>query len=532
MVDSLTKRLLLRSGMLNTPPLFNTGLVYTDEPLKDSEIKLHNAKKALKHLENGLKQHLNQKEVSRRTTAVNKAIRSLRPSEQPYFRRRYIENDVILRRAMGSQRLSASGEAAERARERARALQEAEKKMKAKLEEARIKKEKEEKAFEEEQARLLAEQEKNAKDADAAAQAAAQAALAKLKAQEDERIKNRDLLRQQAEKRQKAYLKAVQETAEAAEKAKEALEANLLNERDLAEKERQDRLAKEEQERLAEEAKRSQAILAQIQGDMQLAKELEREELKRRLDRIKEQQKQQEEEAENKKEEAKQIAKDLALALQLRDDEFARAREAEAELEKKQEEEARAGEAFDWHHRRGWQKDWIQLSVTGDGNCLFHAVCLAMGRDEPNCHTDLRTRAMQFVENNLNHVMQPDHRMTWRMAIEASGLDNIISPRTGQRPTNAQEYIEIMKQPGTWATNYETAAIFELEKTPQNPVPVNLVQEYPGGMIVSPPRLDGSPHDVHVYHITPGAHYTAVVHRSRLSERMYAGVRRIPWKKP
>lgn len=507
-MDSLTKRLLLNSGMLNTPQLYTTGIVYPDKTLKKSEIDLYNAKKALKHLEDGIEQLLDGNEINKRTDAVKSAIASLEPSEARYFQRRYIKNSAILQRAMSGRR-RADSEAATRAAEaRSRAAQERERKTLEDLANERKREVAKEEAYEKEQARLLAEEEKKAKND------AERAALQKKNA---ERLEKRNLLRQQAEKRRKVYEENAKKEAVAAQRAAEALERNRKKEEDLAEKERLAELAKQQKEKRERELQEKQKEIDQIESDLKIAQELwQKELLNQRLRREREQAQQIAKENERQKARDEQIKSDLAMAQRLRDEEFKRAREAEEELKRQRDAAKRAEHEHNWYNNKGWQKDWIKVDVRGDGDCLFHAVCVAMGNKDQDCHTKLRTQAMDYMEANLDTPWQNERAnvgsppSTWRSTLTDTGPHTLVVGFTEVEARDVNDYIRLMRMRGTWGTDFEIRAIVKVL-----PKPLNIIMEYPGGVIHSPPDIDGNPDDLHIYHKTPGNHYQAYVHKDR-----------------
>lgn len=513
-MDSLTKRLLLNSGMLNPgtlPALLSntTRLVYPDETLKKPEIDLYNARRALKHLEDGLEQRLDKTEINKRTKTVQSAIESLGPRESRYFQTRYVHNSVVLQRATSQRRRADSGAATKAAETRSRESAERARKAEEDLDKERKRKAAEEKEHEKKQAESLAEEEKKAKTA------AQKAALQKKHKEQQEK---RKLLAEQAEKRRKVLLANVKAEAAAARRALEALERNQKKEEAVARKERLAEIAKQRAEKNEGDLKEQKKKIDQTKKDLSFAQELWRKELlKKKLEKEVEDAKKLAEENEKQNAIEKQIASDLALAQRLRDEDFAKARKAEEDLKNLSDKSKKSGDEYNWYNK-GWQKDWIKVNVPGDGNCLFHAVCVAMEKKDKDCHLILRKKAMDYMQANLDTPWQDQRdvhnnaRSTWRSVLTGTAPHNLVVGFTDTTAKDPDEYIKLMKMPGTWGTEFEIRAIRQVLSKP-----LNIVMEYPGGVISSPPQFDGNPDDLHIYHRTPGAHYQAYLHRTRLS---------------
>lgn len=514
-MDSLTKRLLLNSGMWNTgplPPLLNstTRLVYPDETLKKSEIDLYNARKALKQLEDGLEQLLDKKEIMKRAKTVKSAIDSLGPREGRYFQRRYVHNSDVFKRAVSSRRRADSG-AATRAAE-ARSLASAERARKAEEDSDRERKRElaKEKAFEKIHAQRLAEERKKAND---------DAERAALQKKENERLEKLRLVREAAEKRRKVFLANSKAASAAAQRAAEALKRNHNQEEAVAEKERLAKIAKQKAEKQQREQKETNERIEQIKNDLKLAQELWRQEvLKKQLGTEVERAKQLAEEDKKQKAIDKQIASDLALAERLRDEEFKKARAAEDELKQKSDAAKEAEDKLNWYNKHGWQKDWIKVNVRGDGNCLFRSVCLAMGKKDEDCHLQLRKDAMDYMEANLDTPLLGGRSLpsnsTLRSVLADNGLDRLVVGSREVVASDVNEYIKWMRRPGTWGTDFEVEAIINILPLPRK---LRVVVEYPGDVLSMVPDIDGSPDDLHIYHRSGSGHYQAYVHRTHLS---------------
>jgi hypothetical protein len=97
-MDSHTNRIVSTSGLFPDhmlPPVRKMGVVYLDEPLTEKEIVLHDAKKALKDYEDGIKQGLGAIELVALQTKLSKALFALR-GETQYFMERYMATNKLL----------------------------------------------------------------------------------------------------------------------------------------------------------------------------------------------------------------------------------------------------------------------------------------------------------------------------------------------------------------------------------------------------------------------------------------------------
>lgn len=92
-MDPLAKRKLSRTGLVHSnlllPPVHGVGIVYLKEPLKDAEIHLHNARKALYELEKTKGEDLNKHGIDNLETKLRDAMVKLEESEKRHFKERF-----------------------------------------------------------------------------------------------------------------------------------------------------------------------------------------------------------------------------------------------------------------------------------------------------------------------------------------------------------------------------------------------------------------------------------------------------------
>lgn len=508
-MDSLTKRLLLNSGMVNTgplPPLLSstTRLVYPDETLKKSEIDLYSARKALKHLEDGLEQLLDKNEILKRTETVRSAIVSLGPSEGRYFQTRYVKNSVVLKRVMRSRRRADSEAALRAAEARSRATEERARKAEEDLEEERkrdaVKEEEEKKA----QAEIVTREEQKA------ANAAQKAARRKEHAEGE---KKRKLEAEKAEQRRTAWLANVKAVAAAAQRAADALKENHKKQTLLAEQEELAEKARKQAEIQKAELAEKRKKIEQIKNDLIFAQELaKKDRLKAELDAELEEAKRLAKDNEKQKEIDEQMKADMAMAERIYQEDLERFKEAEKKVEEQTELAKKAGALYEWYNKNGWRDKWEIVNVPGDGNCLFHAICVAMGKKDNDCHKGLRRATVDYIKANLDSPWQDESAVpgdapsTWRSVITETAPHALMAGFQEIEVSTVDKYLEVMGLNSTWGTDFEIRAMVAvLDK------PLNIVMEYPKGRVSHVPDIDGDANTIHIYHKTPGAHYMAIV---------------------
>ncbi len=96
-MDTLTRRLMASAGIDPTapllPPVHNIRMVRLKEELSDADILLHNARIAVKDLEDARNAPLPAAQIQVRTEALYDRMALLEKREQDYFARRYIGHD-------------------------------------------------------------------------------------------------------------------------------------------------------------------------------------------------------------------------------------------------------------------------------------------------------------------------------------------------------------------------------------------------------------------------------------------------------
>lgn len=95
-MDALTARKMSTVGLNATkpllPPVHNLGMIYLKEPLSDADEHLHNARLALKNVEEAPKS-LGKDATTRLRLELHSAMEKLQEKEQEYFARRYASDD-------------------------------------------------------------------------------------------------------------------------------------------------------------------------------------------------------------------------------------------------------------------------------------------------------------------------------------------------------------------------------------------------------------------------------------------------------
>lgn len=92
-MDPLTKKILSRAGLVHSnlllPPVHGVGIVYLQEPLKDAEIHLHSARKALYSLEQAKRSNVDKNEIDGLEDLLKDAMVKLEKSERRHFKDRF-----------------------------------------------------------------------------------------------------------------------------------------------------------------------------------------------------------------------------------------------------------------------------------------------------------------------------------------------------------------------------------------------------------------------------------------------------------
>ena len=96
-MDALTARKMSTMGLNATkpllPPVHNMGIIHLKQPLTHADEKLHNARLALKRLEEAQEQKEDDPTIHRLELALHSAMEELQEKEQEYFAQRYVSHN-------------------------------------------------------------------------------------------------------------------------------------------------------------------------------------------------------------------------------------------------------------------------------------------------------------------------------------------------------------------------------------------------------------------------------------------------------
>ena len=536
-LDALSQRMLSLKGLVRSnlaiPPVPRVGILYLDEPLTDVEIAIHDAKKALKNLYDGMERNVNADDANALKKDLISAMTKLEHHEQQRFwMREWGDYQRVVsgwKKKHGEHVADNDGgaEAADlEAQEkedasRARAAESAEQR----AAEAREKREVDERAWQSQyeawkaakaasEARALAEErekerqeelrrlkkarelgaaaaekraaEKAARMADEAKARQAQAAdEARRAAQEADEVRARQ--QRMAAEAQKRADREAQEAKDKADQAKarveqiardaklaqelfddhqksllrerarklqeandEAIARALQKEMDLAQKMmEEERKRQAERDRTAAEAARAQfeaaERLAQVLEDERVAKELQKKMDEEMAFEFAEKEAAADEERGRREEAAKKRAEEAR-------ERERRRRQAEEDKRKADKAAEIAKKEKEWYgQERKWEEVWEVLPTTGRGDCFFHAVIGSAGLTRD--HAELRRGLVDFMRNNPDRVI-PE-------GVTIMNLVTADAPNSADPKAFFHEYLDKMRETGTWATDVERAAIQE-----------------------------------------------------------------------
>ena len=350
-MDSLTKRLMSRSGLWHAdpmlPPVHNMRMVYTDKPLTDDEIALHDAKKALRDLEDGLEKGLGFYEVQNLEITLNIAMNALN-AQREYFGKRYVHTSKVITNA----KFPSSPSATEKANEAARQAVERNREAKAAAVKQRQRAAERAKQVEDKITEL---QKKEKQEPDSARKEILQ--------------KQRQHMHDKAEAEKKeAVARNAASAAAAQQEEEQAVEAAKAAQAAAAAKAAEEAAAKAAAEAAAEAYVWSEAFDAADKADT--------------------------EEAAQKAAEAEADRRDEAWRAQ------EAAATAAADADKAAAKAAEAKARDDWYDNKGWLGHWDVGHAEGDGDCLLHSLCHIQEPRVPDCHIKTRKRIIAFMRGN------------------------------------------------------------------------------------------------------------------------------------
>lgn len=485
-MDSHTKRIVSTTGLFHAdpmlPPVRNMGVVYLDEPLTEKEIVLHDAKKALKDLEDGIKQGLDMIGLLALQTKLKKALYALR-GERQYFVKRYVVTNKLVMNPGPSLKPSTTEEAADAAEQEHKEAKQRKRQASAAAAEARQKV----------AAQVL-------KDEDAAREL------------EEKADREPDMERQQfLRKRRQVEIDEANERADAAEERIKAVEEAAQAELDAADEasdKAEEAFAEEEDAADAAEAAAEAEDWAQQMQDAYYA-----------ADRADIAAAKKATTAAEARADAEKAEKAARAVLQRAKKAAADAEAAEAARRKAAAAAANANAEHDWYANEGWLKTWRVVDVRGDGDCLLRALCHFHDKGNDNCHTGLRQKIVEWMIANLGKPVL--NGLTVKGIINMGLIANPVEQlkvRGGKlvTPKDADDYLRRMSEPGTYCTQLELSA-YEKFATATVRVVIRDLPQGPAavGIVSNPPPFQPLVGDetFYVYYDAASEHYKAMERR-------------------
>lgn len=485
-MDSHTNRIVSTSGLFHSdhmlPPVRNIGVMYLDDPLTEKEIVLHNAKKALKDLEDSMKQGVGAIESMALQTKLSKALFALR-EEKEYFFERYIKTGILSKTKPPESTLPMTEKSVEAADQKFEEAQKRKLEVDREVKEARSK-----------NGKIVL------RDGLAAYQLEQNAKKQPNEVRQKFLQERRQAEQKEAIKRSsvtaniiKAYEEAAEAEVEAARQAREKADISYEKEDAATDAGREAWYAEDfaqEKEEAYYTADRADILTAQKATDAAAAR------------------------ANAEKEE-----KDAEAALQEATKAAAEAQAAENARAKAAEAVANAKVKNDWYFNEGWLKTWMVVNVSGDGDCLPRALCHFHDKGNDNCHTDLRRKIVSYMRSNKDQIVL--HGLSFQSVIEtglgAKPAEEVKIKGGGLvTPRDADHYLDLMSQPGTYCTELELVAYKKLALANVHVVIRDLPrQQERFGVVVNPPPFEPLVGDdtFYIYYDAASEHYMAMERR-------------------